>query len=322
MRRIFPVLIFIFSLYLGNNASALTQSGYIRGWLVCGPFENSDLETECFKNEAQIMPKEGEVSGGKKWKLYSSPEDKVDLEDKELFGAYDFCDGYAYVEVKAPQRKEVRLILGSDDGIKVWLNGRNVLTNDVPRGFSADEDKLNVILEPGWNRLLLKISDIGGQWCFSARFSDYQNSPVGDLEYRPKGLIKGPPMPVKGTTASSVEEDKADLSFLNAVDGDLSTRWSSKGQDPQWVCLDLGAPVQINRILLVWEAAYAQSYKIELSDDAENWTEVYSTDSGDGERDNILLKEPRTARYIRVYCTKRANENWGYSLWEFQVFDQ
>lgn len=319
MKRIFPVLIFIFVLYLGNSALASTQSSYIRGWLICGPFEGSDLETECFKNEAQVTPKEGDVSGGKEWKLYSSSGDMVDFEDKELFGAYDFCDGYAYIEVKSPQRKEVRLLLGSDDGIKVWLNGRNILTNDIPRGFGVDADKLNVILEPGWNRLLLKINDIGGQWCFSARFSDYQNSPVGDLEYRPKSL-KMTPVEVKEATASSVEGGKTSFSAANVIDGDPSTRWSSAGKDPQWVLLDLGASVEINRVVLTWEAAYAQSYKIEISNDKENWTEVYSTNSNEGGRNTITLKEPKAARYVRLYCIKRANENWGNSLWEFQVF--
>ena len=313
------ILTFIFALSLVNNALASPQPDYIRSWLICGPFEDAKLETEPFKNEAEIAPQAGKTSGGKVWKIYSPLENKLNFEEQEAFGPYDNCVGYAYIEVKSPKKKELRLFLGSDDGLKVWLNGRNILTNDIPRGFGFDQDKLNVILEPGWNRLLLKVNDIGGGWVLSARFSDHRGLPVSNLEYRPKALsLKG--LSVKEVTASSIEANRSSLSPEKAVDADPSTRWSSQGKDPQWICLDLGTPTEISRVVLLWEAACAVEYKIEVSNDKENWTKVYSTTSGNGGKDIILLKEPETARYIRLYVTKRVNESWGYSLWEFQVF--
>ena len=107
------------------------------------------------------------------------------------------------------------------------------------------------------------------------------------------------------------------LACRNAVDGDLSTRWSSEFSDPQSIYVDLGAPKRIERVILRWEAAYAQAYQIQTSDNASTWTELYSTTAGDGEVDNLAVSG--AGRYVRVVGTQRA-ANWGYSLWAFEVY--
>lgn len=62
-----------------------------------------------------------------------------------------------------------------------------------------------------------------------------------------------------------------------AVDGDFSTRWES-GYDNtvEWMYVDLGKKTDLDHIYLEWENAYAKSYKIQISDDEENWRDVYS----------------------------------------------
>lgn len=121
----------------------------------------------------------------------------------------------------------------------------------------------------------------------------------------------------KTVTASSVE---AGTSFTadKAVDGNPTTRWSSNNTDPQWISVDLGQATGINRVLLNWETAYGKSYQIQVSNDAVNWTNVFSTTTGDGGIDDISFTAA-SARYVRMYGTQRGTE-WGYSLWEFEVY--
>ena len=107
------------------------------------------------------------------------------------------------------------------------------------------------------------------------------------------------------------------LACRNAVDGDLSTRWSSEFSDPQSIYVDLGAPKRIERVILRWEAAHAQAYQIQTSNDASTWTKLYSTTTGDGEVDNLAVSG--AGRYVRMVGTQRA-ANWGYSLWAFEVY--
>lgn len=103
----------------------------------------------------------------------------------------------------------------------------------------------------------------------------------------------------------------------NAVDGNNSTRWSSAFSDPQWIYVDLGATYNINRVILNWEAAYGSAYQIQTSNNASNWTTIYSTSTGDGGVDDVTVSG--SGRYIRMYGTSRGTP-YGYSLWEFQVY--
>ena len=103
----------------------------------------------------------------------------------------------------------------------------------------------------------------------------------------------------------------------NAVDGDLSTRWSSQFSDPQWIYVDLGARKKIERVILHWEKAYGKEYEVQVSDDAVTWTSVYSTTTGDGAVDNLEVSA--WGRFVRMYGIKRGT-NWGYSLREFEVY--
>jgi hypothetical protein len=103
-----------------------------------------------------------------------------------------------------------------------------------------------------------------------------------------------------------------------AFDGNLNTRWSSQFVDPSWIYVDLGTTYNINQVILTWETAYGQAYQIQVSNDATNWTTIYSTTTGTGGV-NDLAGLSGTGRYVRMYGTQRGTQ-WGYSLWEFAVY--
>lgn len=103
-----------------------------------------------------------------------------------------------------------------------------------------------------------------------------------------------------------------------AVDNDsTNTRWESESSDPQWFYVDLLQPDTIKNISIIWEAAYAKAYTIDVSNDANNWTTMYSTTKGNGGIDEIYIDT--IARYVRFSGTERAT-GYGYSFFEFQIF--
>src|ERR1019366_1435177 len=116
--------------------------------------------------------------------------------------------------------------------------------------------------------------------------------------------------------ASSVENSSYLPSY--AFDGSLNTRWSSQFSDPQWIYVDLGSTYNVNEVKLTWEVAYGKAYQIQVSNDATNWTSIYSTTTGTGGV-NDLAGLSGTGRYVRMYGTQRGTQ-WGYSLWEFEVY--
>lgn len=314
----FALLILLSLFCFDVTAHAAYDPTCIRNWLICGPFENSKLETAAIPGEADISPKIGEVSSGKTWKEYDSVEDVIDFQDETALGRYDFSVAYAFVEINSPRDILAKLYLRSDDGIKVWLNGNNILTNDVARGITQ-EDILTVILRQGPNRLMVKVSDLLADWMFSARITDENGDAIKDLVYSPK-MVPLERLPLKKIWASSVQgEDLEQYSPRFAVDADNKTRWSSGHYDPQFLILDFGSPQKIKRVVLLWESAYSKSYKIELSDDKVKWAEIYSTEEGNGSKDIISFPEIHKGRYLRLMMLERGTE-WGNSLYEFSVY--
>ncbi|MFJ1822663.1 discoidin domain-containing protein [Streptomyces sp. NPDC088139] len=103
-----------------------------------------------------------------------------------------------------------------------------------------------------------------------------------------------------------------------AVDGDEDTRWASEWKDDQWLKIDLGSAKPVGRVTLDWEAAYAKSYRIELSQDGENWQAAWSTATGDGGLDTAWFARTQ-ARYVRIHGLERGTK-WGYSLQEVGVY--
>lgn len=120
----------------------------------------------------------------------------------------------------------------------------------------------------------------------------------------------------KSVTVSSTDQSGNGAS--NLVDGNVGTRWSSAYSDNQSATIDLGSTKTVGKVILNWEAAYATAYKVQVSSDNSNWTDVYSTTTGDGNFD-IIHFAPVSARYIRLVGQSRATQ-YGYSLWEFGVF--
>ena len=53
----------------------------------------------------------------------------------------------------------------------------------------------------------------------------------------------------------------------NAVDGSMSTRWSSAFSEPHSISVDLGDVYDLDRVVIHWEAAFAVAYDVEVSMD-------------------------------------------------------
>lgn len=69
---------------------------------------------------------------------------------------------YLLRQVTAKLPRQVVLRLGSDDGLRIWLNGRQVLDHKVTRPVKVDEESLELEIPAGTNSLMLKISNSGG----------------------------------------------------------------------------------------------------------------------------------------------------------------
>ncbi|MGB2601611.1 MAG: discoidin domain-containing protein [Candidatus Omnitrophota bacterium] len=107
---------------------------------------------------------------------------------------------------------------------------------------------------------------------------------------------------------------------MASADGDMLTRWSSNyTEGDQWVYFDLGTESTVSNVIVRWERAYATNYQILVSNDAENWTEVYNEKNGNGGSDEAKFA-PVKCRYLMLLGKERVNEDWGISIWEVEIY--
>ena len=120
----------------------------------------------------------------------------------------------------------------------------------------------------------------------------------------------------KTATATSTESNSYVASY--AVDANGTTRWSSSYADNQNFIVDLGSNYSVSSFKISWEAAYASQYQIQVSTDNNTWTTVYENYNATGGTQTINIPAA-TARYVKVYCIKRATV-YGFSMYEFEVY--
>lgn len=74
----------------------------------------------------------------------------------------DSSSTYLFRILTAREATRITAGFGSDDGIEVWLNGKKIHSNNVPRGPAPEQDILKLDLAAGENQLLVKIFNISG----------------------------------------------------------------------------------------------------------------------------------------------------------------
>jgi HEAT repeat protein len=151
---------------------------FIKDWVVCGPYRQAGAAGALALFNVPFGPeKPGE-------KVIWQPVPRGDSANlSALFPGQENCVAYLHSRVIAPQDCEGVLLMGSDDGIKAWLNGEAVHSNNVDRGQVADQDAARIRLKKGANQLMLKITQGGGGWSACARIIGPDGRPIPGLSF-------------------------------------------------------------------------------------------------------------------------------------------
>ena len=87
----------------------------------------------------------------------------------------NYYSAYALINIISPaDQNDVLMGVGSDDAVKVWLNGEVVHRNNVDRGTEGIQDYFRVNFKAGDNLLLVKVCENRGKW--GMFFEIYLNS--------------------------------------------------------------------------------------------------------------------------------------------------
>lgn len=160
--------------------TSLERERFMTKWLLLGPipagkdqsassdeqeqkkaFGIDPLSTEQFQDKVKIGETQYE------WTAFTSPGDTVDL--TRPLGEKTHVTAYAWACLDMVGESRTILGIGSDDAVKVWLNGKLIHENWVQRGCTPDSDLVPVTFRKGRNHLVLKIQNGSGDWAFSCR---------------------------------------------------------------------------------------------------------------------------------------------------------
>jgi serine/threonine protein kinase len=155
--------------------------GFIMTWVVAGPYSGQPgpgLFNVAFgpeKNDKSVV-----------WRPLAHRADHWALDLNATVSKADNCAVYVRTRVHSPIAQAVRLELGSDDAVKVWLNRRLVHGMNKARGLTAGNDIVRVNLSAGWNVLMLKVIDHSGDWGFCCRIRKPDGKPLRGLKIEAK----------------------------------------------------------------------------------------------------------------------------------------
>jgi len=143
---------------------------YITNWWIIGPFDNPNAnglnikyppETEFDTEKSYVGKNDHSIL----WKYIENKESGY-MDFIKLFD--DPNDGVAYARttMELKQAGKIKIGVGSNDGVKLWINGKLVHNNQTARKAEPNQDILTINLKKGKNDILIKIDQTGGGWGF------------------------------------------------------------------------------------------------------------------------------------------------------------
>lgn len=198
-----------------NSADSVRMApgpeGAIGAWLVIGPFHtptsgnkkttpemlSADIDaTPVEIDEKKIAPSLGDFFEGDTrvqnvpdpkspgntaptWILASSGEGAIDIR-RALKTKEPDVIAYAAGTLKIARGGKYLLLLGTDDGVRVMVDGKNIFTRDEARPERSDDDLVPIDLTAGDHPIVLKLHQRDGAWSFRVRLVDASlNPPIG-----------------------------------------------------------------------------------------------------------------------------------------------
>ncbi len=155
---------------------------YISAWEYAGPyFEQGKSAMQIFGVE--FPPEKGDEKVG--WRVFPFGTDDsrgwVILLDKVLGGEERVV--YLRTRILAQEDRDGILELGTNDGCKVWFNGKKIQEVNEGRPLQPWQDKLPIKLNKGWNTVMLAVYQQGGAWSACARITQPDGKPAQGLRF-------------------------------------------------------------------------------------------------------------------------------------------
>jgi len=164
---------------------------FVEKFMVSGPYGCKD----CDNFQQKFLP-ESKIdlqgiydtkNGDPGWKEYKIDPQTGYLDFKKHFKSTDWVCAYAYCKVTTSKSMKVQIRVGTNDMGSLWLNGKQILFQNIERTAVLDDDILPVQLQSGENKILVKVCNTEGNWGLYLRITDSAGNALQGLKIWPEG---------------------------------------------------------------------------------------------------------------------------------------
>lgn len=161
-------------------------AAFVTAWQVSGPYRREGHNyAALFDTTFAPETRDAEVADWRRLPTGSDPARPWLIDILKPLGGGHQCVAYVRTGLHAKAEQPVRLEIGSDDGIKVWLNDRLIHANNTARPIQPGSDKMSAALRKGWNELMIKITQNNMGWEYCVRIVKPDGTPLDDLRVDP-----------------------------------------------------------------------------------------------------------------------------------------
>ena len=174
----------------GNNAKAADYQkrlGLITSFWVVAPFPNSKMAAFYTPMQPEIMPFDSAQSFAPSEKQTLNWFPVMRADEEGIINLYQMVSsnqyGIAYLRtfLHVPTNRDALLLIGSDDGVRVWLNDSLVWSHKTYRATMPENDCVRIHLRQGVNRLFVKLAQDVGGWAITVRLADLHGNGMPDI---------------------------------------------------------------------------------------------------------------------------------------------
>ncbi len=168
----------------GIEVDRAAHFGFLRQWMLLGPFDNRNDTGFDAAGEPEHAVDLSHGYRGKDglplhWKPYTTPDAAGIVDLNKALGRHAGATAYAYTVVFSPTDRAAQVRAGSENAIKIFLNGQLVFArHEYHHGMRMDQHLAAVHLKAGRNELLLKVcqneqpEEWAHKWSFQLRLTD------------------------------------------------------------------------------------------------------------------------------------------------------
>lgn len=165
------------------------KGDYVTLWKVSGPYEEPSATLDELVDFEFEPEKVGNEAGW--WRMWGWRNRRTPGRVSVEAGYVGNCAAYLRTYVWSPEAGPARMEVGSNDHVKVWLNGEVTHVSRLRTGQDFGEEEAKVKLREGWNEVILKATQRTGDSDVSLRFRSSRGR-------RLKGLKAAAALPGEG----------------------------------------------------------------------------------------------------------------------------